>query len=407
MPEGHEGDPLLAEVVLSDSHQLVIEAACSSGTSEVQQDGTQQWVTLQPERFSQIIQDSEASTDELEMRLQINHVCASSRSTSPRRNGPDTSPLPESSSSASHISSGTNLGPPPTAEGGNNTLPANSRRLERSLSNLSRKLPLPLLSQASNMNSFVMIKSPTRRKSASSTDQAHIMFNDGLTAFLSGKHADARNSFSKAAAEFYNLGDRRIEADCLRRIGISYRHLHDYVAARSYLRAALALYESIGTECRGDQLRCSRHLACVDVDSGNYQLAASAYQQILETAEREGLASQRAWCLCYIGHMYNQMQQYEEAFSVLKAVINDPQEVRSLDIEGFAIEESGYARECQGRSDLAMTLYKKALETYQTGGGGKWIENEDRVKGRMTKLKKEMNIPSRLRSWSLTRPFGH
>ncbi|KAG8724174.1 hypothetical protein FRC12_024354, partial [Ceratobasidium sp. 428] len=86
-PEGHIGKPLSTEIPISESYQEVIDSACEAWryslppqqwivscrlAREVQrEDGTSQWVILQPQRFVEFMQTHRERTERLELRLQV------------------------------------------------------------------------------------------------------------------------------------------------------------------------------------------------------------------------------------------------------------------------------------------------------------------------------------------------
>ncbi|QRV83549.1 hypothetical protein RhiJN_11565 [Ceratobasidium sp. AG-Ba] len=97
VPEAHDGDPLLADIMLSDSYEDTIEAACRIWASRIppanhilsrslarkiqrSTGNAQQWVTLQPERFAAIVKEAQDSSDEIELRLEIQAIQVSSKS---------------------------------------------------------------------------------------------------------------------------------------------------------------------------------------------------------------------------------------------------------------------------------------------------------------------------------------
>ncbi|KAG8719230.1 hypothetical protein FRC09_011443 [Ceratobasidium sp. 395] len=254
------------------------------------------------------------------------------------------------------------------------------------------------LSPISPINPIVSTSPITPPPTPDTTDPP-ATFQNAVAAFRAGKYTEARAHFQKAAEAFHSCGDVRSEADCLRHFGVSCRDLQDYVSARAYLLAARALYESIGAECRQEQLRCSRHIGRVEEDSGNPQLATNIYQQLIWTAEQEKFPMQHAWGLCYLGHLYNRTERYDEALELLKSAITT---CRGPEIEGFAIEESGYTAEQQGDPQRAMDLYKKALRMFKAHGEGMWVINEIRVKKRMDELSKELSAQGGVsRRWSI------
>ncbi|KAG8679800.1 hypothetical protein FRC09_018707, partial [Ceratobasidium sp. 395] len=249
------------------------------------------------------------------------------------------------------------------------------------------------------------VASPSAPFSTSKSNEVTpISFEKGVAAFLAGKHTESRKYFQQAAKEFHERGDLHREADCLRHLGMSCRNLQDYVAARSHLLHAQAMYESLGGKCRQEQLRCLRHLARVEEDSGNDQLALLKYQELLRISEQEGLVIQHTWCLYYLGHLYNKMKLHAEALSILKDVVNTSRAIRNGEIEAFATEESGYTAERQGHPQLAMNCYEQALKLFKTHGEGKWVENENRVKKRMDQLTRGFPLlfsPKPSRKWSI------
>ncbi|KAG8738464.1 hypothetical protein FRC10_006810 [Ceratobasidium sp. 414] len=212
-------------------------------------------------------------------------------------------------------------------------------------------------------------------------------FEKGVAAFLVGEYADARAEFQKAAYEAHEYDDARREADALRHLGTTCRHLQEFADARSHLLAARMMYESLGPMCRQEQLQCIRHLARVEEDSGHMQVALVDYQEVMRITAEEGFVTQHAWCSYYLGHLYNRMECYYEARNTLKDVVNTSREIQDPEIEGFATEECGYTAECQGFPQLAMECYQKALGIFKEHGAGKWVANENRVMRRMDLLR--------------------
>ncbi|KAG9102865.1 hypothetical protein FRC06_000929 [Ceratobasidium sp. 370] len=348
---------------------------------QIQCAGGSRWATLHPQRFVELVRKGDA--DGLELRLQLEYGFASTSlvgeigTNKPAVKKPLNLPTP--SCTPGLPPQGPNYGFYNTPSGSSSFFSESIHLLTVDLSPQSAIVPPPDLILSSPM---VRI-GPSPDLKPSSTPSA---FDRGVAAFLAGKHTESRERFQQAAYEFHERGDVHREADCLRHLGMSSRRLEDYVAARSHLLTARAMYESLGAECRQEQLRCTRHLARVEEDSGNDQLALLTYQELLRTTEREKLVTQHAWCSYYLGHLYNRMKRYREALNILKDVFNTSREIRNGEIEGFATEESGYTAERQGHPQLAMSCYEKALQLFKTHGEGRWIENENRVEERMRQL---------------------
>ncbi|KAG8719234.1 hypothetical protein FRC09_011447 [Ceratobasidium sp. 395] len=229
---------------------------------------------------------------------------------------------------------------------------------------------------------------PTSSAFSSSTEATikPSSFEKGVAAFLIGDYTEARSAFQKAVYEAHEQDDDRREADSLRHLGMTCRHLQEYTAARSHLLTARTMYESLGTMCRQEQLQCIRHLARVEADSGYKQVALVDYQELLRITAEEGFVTQHAWCSYYLGHLYNRMEHFFEARNVLKDVVNVSREIQDPEIEAFATEECGYTAERQGFPQLAMECYQRALGIFKEHGEGKWVANENRVKRRMELL---------------------
>ncbi|KAG8701631.1 hypothetical protein FRC08_003980 [Ceratobasidium sp. 394] len=426
IPEGHIGDPLLAEVVRSESCQEVIDAACEMWTHHLppeyrvanrrlarqiqRANGVQQWVTLQAQRFVDLVRNGE----EFELRLQIecfpivSSPAGSCQHRDESASGQDTSSRDMSSTySVNQGSRGTTNLPnnsvteplQPTAllltPDSGLRVPVTDR------GPASPTSPTNPTSPRSPTTPTTPI-SPTITFSVSRSTDPPAVFRNGTAALLAGKCTDACAHFQQAANEFHERGDVRGEADCLLQFGISCQHLKDSVPARSHLVAARTMYESLGAECRREQLQCSRYVGRIEEDTGNHQLALNTYQELIRTTDREGFTTEHAWCLCYLGHLYNQTERYDEALRVLTNVINACRETPSHEIEGFATEESGYAAERQGHPQMAMNCYERALQIFKMHGGGKWIANENRVKRRIDQLNPGSPSLGVSRRWSIS-----
>ncbi|KAG8696586.1 hypothetical protein FRC08_007058 [Ceratobasidium sp. 394] len=411
-PEGHVEEQV-AEMMPSESYEEIINTACEMWrhhlppedrilsrrlARQVQRaNGSQQWIPMQPQRFADLVRNE--TGDVLELRLQIECTAFSSSPVVERPHGrrsPSTLELPSPESASIH---GLNYGPHiMTSEPINLATGASHTVMPLTPESVFRGMPPSERSAASPVNpSAPPLASPQ-------PDTTPPAFDHGVATFLAGKHTEARKHFQQAAYEFHERGNVQGEADCLRHLGMSCRHLKDYVAARSHLLTARAMYESLGPQCRQEQLRCTRHLARVEEDSGNDQLALLTYQELLRTTEREGLVTQHTWCSYYLGHLYNRMKLYKEALNILKDVVNTSREIRNGEIEGFATEESGYTAERQGHPQLAMSCYERALQLFKTHGEGKWIENENRVEKRMRQLTQGFPMlfkKSASRKWSI------
>ncbi|KAG8774698.1 hypothetical protein FRC12_001865 [Ceratobasidium sp. 428] len=387
--------------------QQVIEAACDIWphrlptedriasrrlARQVQRaNGTQQWVTLQPQRFLELIC---GEGEELELRLQIECNLTISDSVGCCHQRDESASNREASSR--EVSSEHSVNP--GRHGTTNNSTEGIQPIPLPWSPRSSSGEQGPLSPISPINPIVS-RSPISPPPTPNTVGPPATFQNAVAAFRAGKYIEARTHFQKAAEEFHSCGDVRSKADCLRHFGVSCRDLQDYVPARAYLLAARALYESIGAECRQEQLRCSRHIGRVEEDSGNPQLATNIYQQLIQTAEQEKFPMQHAWGLCYLGHLYNRTERYDEALELLKSAITT---CREPEIEGFAIEESGYTAEQQGDPQRAMDLYKKALRIFKAHGEGMWVINEIRVKKRMDQLSKELPAQGGVsRRWSI------
>ncbi|QRV83550.1 hypothetical protein RhiJN_11566 [Ceratobasidium sp. AG-Ba] len=231
------------------------------------------------------------------------------------------------------------------------------------------------------------LRTPTfSSKSSAPSTIMPTAFDNGVISFLAGNYAEARTYFQKAAEEAREQADVRREADSLRHLGTTCRHLQEFDLARSHLLTARQMYESLGAGYRQEQLQCTRHLARVEADSGYQKVALVDYQELMRITAEEGFITQHAWCSYYLGHLYNQMGIFWEARNVLKDVVNISREIQDAEIEGFATEECGYTAERQGFPQLAMDCYQRALAIFQEHGGGRWIANENRVKRRIDLL---------------------
>ncbi|KAG8695789.1 hypothetical protein FRC08_007561 [Ceratobasidium sp. 394] len=366
--------------------------------------GVEQWVTLQPQRFVDLVRNGE----ELELRLQIEcfPIVSSPAGSCQYRDestpGQDTPSRDMSSTYGANQGSHDLLNNPVTE-------PLQPKALLLTPDSGPR-VPVTDRGPASptspiittSPRSFTTPISPTIPFSISRSTDPPAVFRNGTAALLAGKYTDACAHFQQAANESHERGDVRGEADCLLQFGISCQHLKDSVPARSHLVAAQTMYESLGAECRREQLQCSRYVGRIEEDTGNHQLALNTYQELIRTTDREGFTTEHAWCLCYLGHLYNQTERYDEALRVLTNVINACRETPSHEIEAFATEESGYAAERQGHPQMAMNCYERALQMFRTHGGGKWIANENRVKRRINQLNTGSPSLGVSRRWSIS-----
>ncbi|KAG8725626.1 hypothetical protein FRC09_000013 [Ceratobasidium sp. 395] len=314
--------------------------------------GSHQWVTMQPQRFMDLTRNG--STEMLELRLQVDCI--------PTPSSPVDKPALMSFFSIMTILSRSSM-----------------------LDNTNN--PGPLTPAPSPGDPFPHWNHHVNRP-PNSDNPTLVLFEKGVAAFLAGQHTESCKHFQQAAYEFHERGDVRREADCLRHLGTSCRHLRDYAIARLHLLHAQAIYESLGASCRPEQLRCIRYLARVEEDSGNNHSALHKYQELLRISEQEGCVIQHTWCLYYLGHLYNRMKHYTEALKVLNDAINTSRTIGNGEIEGFATEESGFTAERQGQSEIAFNYYQQALQLFKTHGEGKWAENENRVKKKMDQLSK-------------------
>lgn len=226
-------------------------------------------------------------------------------------------------------------------------------------------------------------RSPTEWK-----DNADALFNNGVAAFLAGRYPDASYRFQRAAKEYRERPDLQKEADCLRYLGTTCRFLKAWVEARLHLTTARQIYEGMGPSRRQEQLQCDRHLARIHEDSGNTQAALVAYQELIHTCQEEGLTTQEAWCTYHLGHLYSRTRRYEEAFGLLKDAIMMARRVHNVEVDALGMEDMGYIAEQEGHPQLAMDCYDQAFGQFKTGGDGKWVTHENRVKNSMDQLRR-------------------
>ncbi|KAG9093294.1 hypothetical protein FS749_014662 [Ceratobasidium sp. UAMH 11750] len=390
VPEGHIGKPLFTEIPASESYLEVIDTACDAWRYYLppkqwivscrlarqirRAGGIPQWVVLQPQRFVDLMREHNGSSEQLELRLQIEVLNEVDDTIDP-------SPydMPSRASSSIHV---THLGLYDAID-----------ELHTPTEPWSTTMPLTPRSEYGDAISLAQrpISPPTTPTSSafSLSTEATIMpttFEKGVAAFLLGEYAEARAEFQKAAFEAHEADDIRHEADALRHLGTTCRHLQEYADARSHLLAARMMYEAIGPACRQEQLQCIRHLARVEADSGYQKVALVDYQELLRITAEEGFVTQHAWCSYYLGHLYNRMEYYFEARNILKDVVNVSREIQDPEIEAFATEECGYTAERQGFPQLAMECYQRALGIFKEHGVGRWVANENRVKRRMDLL---------------------
>ncbi|KAF8604044.1 TPR-like protein [Ceratobasidium sp. AG-I] len=435
-PEGSTGEPIVLDLVFSKSYDEVLKTACEMLKHELPpeeriqdrklarwtnlQSGSR-WVTLHPDRFAQLV---EAGSEEgLEFRLQITCIAI----TTPPRSGSTGTELLSRSPSTLEIPlpylppvDGINIGRPPTIAENNvlveHTPPNSSPTAVRmpltpiSVFSITRGRSSSSGHRQDSSNgagppgpslSPITSRAPVEPKK----DNADALFDKGITAFLAGRYPDARDQFQRAAKEFHNRPDLQRKADCLRHLGATCRFLKEYYEARTYLSTAREIYVTLGPSCRQEQLRCDRHLARVAEDSGDTSTALVKYQDLIRVSQQEGLQTQEAWCTYYLGHLFNQIKRYEEALSLLKDAIRLGQRVQNPEIEAFATEDMGYTAERQGHPQLAMECYDKALGLFKTGGNGKWMAHESRVKSRMDQLRRSfpslLNTVARSRSGTI------
>ncbi|QRW06012.1 hypothetical protein RhiLY_05011 [Ceratobasidium sp. AG-Ba] len=178
-------------------------------------------------------------------------------------------------------------------------------------------------------------------------------FDNGVNALYGGKYKESCTYLLQAAKELHQQRNAVGEAHCFRYLGKSYRSLGDYTFARSSLWAARAMYETIGPQCQKEQFRCSRYLALIEEDLGNFDIALKAYQNLLQNAERNGFGTQRAWCLGYIGHLHCKMKMPEQAEIALNAALESP----LPEIQAYALEGLGNVQESWGKLTDAMNHY--------------------------------------------------
>ncbi|KAF8604043.1 TPR-like protein [Ceratobasidium sp. AG-I] len=434
LPEGSTGEPIVVDLVFSESYDDVLETVCEMLKDELPPEdsiqdrklarfvklpsGSTAWVALHPDRFAWLAEAEPVDT--LELRLQITCVAAPTQTRS------------EGTGASSRLPSTSDIPPPYTStrvNGLNARRPTTIAENNHS-SNSSTALGVPLaptpvfrdnalnrVSSSSLVYNWQDVSNPrtplgpVSLPTTSGTpteprrDYADALFENGLAAFLAGRYFDASYRFQRAAKEYHDRPDPEKEADCLHYLGATCCFLKEYSGARLHLTSAKAIYEGIGPSTRQEQLRCDRHLARVEEGSGNTQAALDAYQELICVSQEEGLPIQEAWCTYHLGHLFSQTRRYEEAFNLLKDVVEMAQRLQNLEIEAFATEDMGYIAERQGHPQLAMKCYDKALGQFETGGNGKWVAYENRVKNRIDKLRREFPSLSstvvRPRRWSV------
>ncbi|KAF8599723.1 TPR-like protein [Ceratobasidium sp. AG-I] len=385
VPDDPSGEPLMVDLVSTESYDDIVNAACESWKNILPSKeqivgrrlahfvqlpcGRQTWAIIQPERLPQIVRNT--PDGELELRLQI-----------VRAQPPDDLHQLSNALSAMGIpfansplgmDTGINPGSHPTTEP--HSVPSEDPTRTPVIRPVSPSLFLGTSPPPNHDSS----NSSTRPSCEPKETTPAVLFDKGLNEFLTGRYSEARTQFQLAANQYHKQADSLREADSLCQLGVACRELRDYGSAREHLLNARSMYRSLGDDTLQERRQCDRHLARVKEDRGDTEAALSAYQDLIHKTEREQLELEYMWCCYYLGRLYSRTARYEEARSLLRDVHRASRKIQSFEIEGLATEDLGYTAEREGLPQLAMDCYERALEIFKDAGNGKWTGHESRV----------------------------
>ncbi|CEL53836.1 hypothetical protein RSOLAG1IB_06617 [Rhizoctonia solani AG-1 IB] len=415
-PEG--GRPWYVDVELSESYEDVVNAACVLWRNrlpsdeyiigrylarQIRRQGETEWARLSQTRFVQLVRDA---PDDLEFRLELDIQTGHCRfrETSPPSsleipppilnydsNNHSGHPYLDDSNNASEIPTNNPSVPVPMP-----LTPTSIIETQNKYRRSQARLSVGTISSTSTSNyqteplleSSILPHLPPSPVPKPATK--NVKYEQGLSAFSSGRFNDARTRFQLAVDECYETGDAYQEAECLLRLGMTCRHLKDYSNAALHLSNARKIYESL-RDCQREVLSCERNLARVSEDQGNYHEALRAYKEIQINARSVRSQTEEAWCDYFIGRLYNRIRQYEDALQHLSHAIRTAKALKNQEIEAYATEESGHSAERQQHWELAIQCYEMSLSMFKNRGRGQWADNENRVKKRLEQLRAKQN----------------
>jgi tetratricopeptide (TPR) repeat protein len=160
-------------------------------------------------------------------------------------------------------------------------------------------------------------------------------------------------------------GRRRIEADCLRELGMRASDEGDYATARVYQEQALRVYQKLGD--RWGEGRVLNVLALVRYSQGDFAGGIVYSEQGLRLCRETGNRYDEAWAIGQIGWGLHLQGDHAEAKTHLEHALHICREIGAPLTEAIMLTGLGVTMDALGDWVEAEACYERAWSTYPTG----------------------------------------
>ncbi len=188
----------------------------------------------------------------------------------------------------------------------------------------------------------------------------------GQANYYEDRDSQAAQYFEKALPLLRELGDKRGEANCIRRSGDVALQQGRHEQAEASYKQALPIYREIGA--RMGEANCIQSLGDVALQQGRHEQAEASYKQALPIYREIGARLGGANCIRSLGDVALQQDRYEQAEASYNQALAIYREIGDRLGEANGIQRLGDVALRQDRYEQAEASYNQALPIYREIG---------------------------------------
>ena len=188
----------------------------------------------------------------------------------------------------------------------------------------------------------------------------------GQANYYEDRDSQAAQYFEKALPLLRELGDKRGEANCIRRSGDVALQQGRHEQAEASYKQALPIYREIGARLGG--ANCIRSLGDVALQQDRYEQAEASYNQALAIYREIGDRLGEANGIQRLGDVALRQDRYEQAEASYNQALPIYRKIGARLSEANGIQSLGDVALGQGRYEQAEASYNQALPIYREIG---------------------------------------
>lgn len=196
--------------------------------------------------------------------------------------------------------------------------------------------------------------------------EAECLRNLGIVGYSQGDYTAAQ-AFTEQALQCYHiLHDQHGEALTLNSLANTLAERGEYTLATTYYEQALNGFEATGDQRNLSIALCNLGQLCRD--QGLYERASTYYIQGLDIYQTIDDQLGVAWCLGNLGWTYLDQGDYTQATANFTQVLHTAQTLGDREDEGWMLASLAFLSHLHGQQDVAATYCQQVLQLAQETG---------------------------------------